>query len=125
MAARPRVLLVDDNDDIRLLLRFSLADDFELTEIASAAEALDRIRNGETFDLVITDVIQPGMNGIEFTSVLREEHPELPVVVLSAWVDKKNAKIALDAGAAAAVAKPFAPADLVDTLKRLLAADGA
>lgn len=121
MAASRRVLVVDDNDDIRFLLRLNLEDFFEIFEASSTTEALDRIAAGEQFDLVITDVVQPGMNGIEFTERLHSDLPDLPVVVLSAWVTKKNAQVALDAGACAALSKPFPPGELVPTITRLLA----
>lgn len=121
MAASRRVLVVDDNDDIRFLLRLNLEDSFEICEAASTTEALELIAGGARFDLVITDVLQPGMNGIEFTERLHSDLPDLPVVVLSAWVTKKNAQVALDAGACAALPKPFPPGDLVPTLNRLLA----
>ena len=121
MAATRRLLVIDDNDDIRFLLRLNLEEEFDITEAASAMEALDRIGAGERFDLVITDVVQPGMSGIEFTERVRADHPELPVVVLSAWVTKKNEHVALDAGACAALPKPFPPGELVPTINRLLA----
>lgn len=120
MAASRRVLVVDDNEDIRFLLRLNLSAEFEIIEASSAIEALARIRDGETFDLVITDVLQPGMSGIEFTATLHQDLPQLPVVVLSAWLDKNNTQVALDAGAAAALAKPFLPGELVTTLNRVL-----
>lgn len=113
--------MVDDNDDIRFLLRLNLEDTFEISEAASATEALELLAGGARFDLVITDVLQPGMNGIEFTERLHSDLPDLPVVVLSAWVTKKNAQVALDAGACAALSKPFRPDELVPTLNRLLA----
>ena len=118
--AKPRVLVVDDNDDIRYLLRMSLEDDFAIDVVASAADALARIERGERFDIVITDVIQPGMNGIELTERLRENQPSLPVVVLSAWITTRNAHVAIDAGARVAMAKPFRADDLIATLTHLV-----
>jgi len=121
MAAARRVLVVDDNDDIRFLLRLNLASEFVIFEAASATEALARIADGEEFDVIITDVLQPGMSGLEFTERLHNDRPDLPVVVLSAWVTKANAQVALDAGAKAAMSKPFPPAELVRTLNHVLA----
>ena len=95
--------------------------DYDVEECADATEAMAKIRSGEQFDLVITDVLQPGMNGLDFTEQIHRDVPGLPVVVLSAWINKQNAQLALDAGASAAIAKPFGPLELMTTLTGLLA----
>jgi CheY-like chemotaxis protein len=119
-STQPRVLIIDDNAYIRMLLRMNLELRFDVEETDNGADALRRIRDGEHFDLVITDILQPGMNGIEFTQHVHEDMPALPVVVLSAWVNKANAHVALEAGAWAVLPKPFGPTELIGTLTGLL-----
>lgn len=83
--ATRRVLIVDDEADIRQLLSRVL-DQFTVFEAADGQEALD-LAARESLDLVITDIRMPRMDGITLLEKLREAHPELPVVGISGYVD--------------------------------------
>lgn len=80
------VLVVDDD----LLIQMALADmvaelGHAAHSVTSAQEALDRVLGGETVDLVITDHAMPGMTGLELARKLREERPDLPVLLATGF----------------------------------------
>ena len=78
-----RILVVDDEEDIRLLLREVLEDaGYEVVEAGNGDEALRRYWATPT-DLVITDIVLPGKGGMEIIRELRRQTPEVPIIVMS------------------------------------------
>lgn len=102
------VLVVDDEVDVQLTLRIVLETaGYRVTEAASAELAL-MILDTSTPDLIVLDLVLPGMDGWEFLRHLRERGLErLPVVVVSATGDPGQKAIADEAGCQAFFAKPF------------------
>jgi PAS domain S-box-containing protein len=81
-----RVLLIEDNDDVRAFTAELLGDlGFELTVAASADEALGVLEKGEEFDVIFTDVVMPGMSGLDFAKIVRKQWPQQPVVLTSGY----------------------------------------
>ncbi|MDB6050961.1 MAG: sensor hybrid histidine kinase [Pseudomonas sp.] len=82
-----RILVVEDNPDVGAVCVNSLIElGFKPTLASSAEGALARLANGtETFDVVLTDVVMPGMNGIDLGKNIRKSHPLLPVVLTSGY----------------------------------------
>jgi CheY-like chemotaxis protein/two-component sensor histidine kinase len=81
-----RVLIVEDNPDVRSFAVDLLRDmGFEAEVASSAQDALKKLTHHATFDVVFSDVVMPGMSGIEFAKLLREQSPELPVVLTSGY----------------------------------------
>lgn len=102
-----RVLLVEDDDDTRETLVEALADlGYELESRADGAAGLERASQRD-FDVVLTDIKMPRMDGIELCRRLRGERPQLPVVVMTAFGDMDSALAALRAGAFDFITKPF------------------
>ena len=118
----PRYLLVvDDDPAIRRLLNLGLRRMFEVVETASGEEALSCIEK-HAFDLVISDVMMPGMSGVELCRQLKQRGaPALPVVLLTALDDPHDREAGLAAGAAAYITKPLNIVQLVKCLEKLLA----
>jgi ribonuclease P protein subunit RPR2 len=116
-----RLLVVDDDAALRLLLRTTLAaDEFEVEEASGAAEAaaLSRFRRP---DAVILDVGLLDGNGLEICRELKQPaNGEPPTVILLTGADT-NEREAVDAGADALLRKPFSPLELLDLLDRLAA----
>ena len=83
-----RILIVDDEPKIRNLVRQALPA-FELVEASSGKEALQSIQE-KTPDLIITDIKMPEMDGITFLTLLRNQHPDLPVLALSGYVSSEE-----------------------------------
>ena len=109
-----RVLLVDENPDMRSYLQRLLAPDYEVTALAESRSALDSAR-GRPPDLVISNVMMPGLDGLDLVAALRADPAtaEVPVLLLPARAGPESA--ALDGpadGAGDYLAKPFSAAEL-------------
>ena len=119
----PHVLVVDDEDDIRVLIKEILSDEgYEVTNAADAAEARAARQEGK-FDLILLDIWMPDTDGI---SLLREwsEHGELdcPVVIMSGHGTVDTAVEATRLGAFDFVEKPLSIAKLLRTVERAIEA---
>lgn len=117
-AKRLRVLVVDDDPLVRNLLRAVLNDaDFDLEEARDGSEALKLVAENAP-DVIVLDVMMPGMNGYEVCRTLRAD-PRLDasrIVILTARdtaADREESKLA---GADAFFAKPFSPLDLIESV---------
>jgi len=107
-----RVLVVDDDEDIRNLVKTLV----ERTGAAvrAAPNGREGLREFHAWrpDLVVLDVSMPEMTGLEVTKRLREEHLDMPVILLTARADVIDRVIGLEAGADVYVTKPFSPQEL-------------
>lgn len=115
-----RVLIADDHAIVRQGLRQILADtqDMEVGgEAANGFEALQRIRDGGQWDVVLLDVSMPGKNGIDTLKQIKDERPKLPVLVLSMYPEDQYAVRLLKAGAAGYLTKESAPEQLVTAIR--------
>jgi two-component system chemotaxis response regulator CheY len=103
------VLVVDDSTTVRKFVAASLnMKGFRVVTASDGVEALERMPS-EKFDLIITDLNMPDMDGFEFIRTLREtpEYREIPIIVLSSMTDLKNKDYALELGALAFLEKPL------------------
>jgi len=103
------VLVVDDSSTVRKFIAASLnMKGFRVVTAADGVEALERMP-AEKFDLIITDLNMPDMDGFEFIRSLREtpEYRDIPIIVLSSMTDLKNKDYALELGAVAFLEKPL------------------
>jgi CheY-like chemotaxis protein len=108
----PRVLLADDNADMREYLRRLLAPGYRVTTVTDGQAALDAVR-ARPPDLVISDVMMPRLDGLGLVSALRADPrtADVPVLLLSARAGQEAAIEGLDAGADDYLVKPFSAAD--------------
>jgi len=119
---RPRVLVVEDTAEMRAFIRRSLAEEFEVHAASDGEEGLARAL-ALTPDVVVTDIMMPGMSGDMLVRRLREE-PSLaatPVMLVSARADDALRVELLRGGAQDYVVKPFRAAELVARVKNLAA----
>jgi two-component system, sensor histidine kinase and response regulator len=117
-----RVLIVDDNDDIRELVAVQLRDAGAVTvEARSAREAFSIVAD-EAPDLILMDVQMPVLDGLAATRKLREDGFDRPVVALTARALRQDRKECLDAGCDDFLPKPIHFGDLERTIARLLQA---
>ena len=112
--APARVLLADDNADMRGYLQRLLQPGYQVTAVADGQAALDAVR-AQPFDLVISDVMMPGLDGLQLVGELRANSraPDLPVLLLSARAGQEAAIEGLEAGADDYLVKPFSAAELL------------
>jgi len=121
-----RLVLVEDDEDYRALLSEFLASlGHSVLEFASAEEALRHIdgSNGEAPSLVLTDVRMRRMSGLDLARALRSVHPELPIILMTAFSERTLAEQALALGRSAYVEKPFRLAALRAEIERMTAAE--
>jgi DNA-binding response OmpR family regulator len=85
-----RILVIDDEENIRLLYREELTDEGYEVEVAESAEEAMRIIETQRPDLITLDIRMPGVDGIEFLRMLREKHRDLPVVIVTAYGEYKQ-----------------------------------
>lgn len=122
----PTILLVDDNEDLRLLLQATLEDEnYEMLEAQNGQEALARARESQP-SLIVMDWMMPGMSGLDVLRALRKD-PEtrsIPVILLTARSQEEDRQAAHEAGASAFLAKPFSPLELVHKVESFLGGAG-
>lgn len=115
----PRILLVDDEPSIREPLgEYLTGQGFAVSEAATAAEARS-ILLAQSIDLVVSDIMMPGEDGLSFTRHIRATS-ETPVILLTARVEDTERIIGLEIGADDYVVKPFNPRELVARIRTVL-----
>ena len=109
---RPLVLVADDDADILSLVRVRLErSGYAVVSARNGVEALELARDRRP-DLAILDIAMPELTGLEVTKRLREEHLDLPVILLTARARDIDVAAGADAGADVYVTKPFSPQEL-------------
>ena len=121
MAAETQhILVVDDDRRIRELIKSYLVENGFMVSVAgTAAEARERMR-GITFDLLVLDIMMPGETGLKFTTGMRAEGLDIPVLMLSALADSDDRIAGLATGSDDYLTKPFEPQELLLRIKNLL-----
>ena len=113
------ILVIDDDERLRILLRRFLEESgFRVTDARSAQEARN-ILQGMAFDILVVDVMMPGETGIEFLADLRKDDP-VPALFLTARSETESRIEGLEAGADDYMSKPFEPRELVLRIQRIL-----
>lgn len=120
---RPKVMIVDDEEDLSEIFAEMVEDDFETAVYSKAKEALSVLRE-QHFDVLITDVNMPGMNGVEFVKTLRGEGSKIVIFLLTGQVDTEpETAAALEAGADGYLSKPLGdPESIVEQVMAKLEA---
>src|SRR5205085_9329812 len=103
---KARILIADDDEQIRDVLHELLSDHYECTEVSSAEEALDTIGR-ETFDLVLSDIMMGGITGLEMVPQVLKQSPDTVVIMISGEQNIESAIEALRVGAFDYITKPF------------------
>lgn len=122
MKRRPTVLIVDDNDMMRAILRGILRNE-EYEVVGEARNGIAAVELTERFmpDIVCLDVQMPEKDGLSALADIRAAHPETAVVMVTASADPETVQDAIMQGAVGYIVKPFNAAKVVDTLVKALA----
>jgi DNA-binding response OmpR family regulator len=119
------VLVVDDDPTVSDVVRRYLEQDGHQVRLAADGSAgLDAVR-AERPDLVVLDVMMPGINGIDVCRVLRQHLPNLPIIMLTALGEEADRVVGLEVGADDYVTKPFSPRELMLRIRSVLRRAGA
>jgi len=118
---RQRIFVVEDEPSIRALLRLHLSlANFDVAERGDGSEALDLARS-EKFDLILLDVMLPGLDGLTLCRNLRANQPyDIPILMLTARGDEADRIVGLEMGADDYLTKPFAPRELLARIRSVL-----
>lgn len=113
-----RVLIVDDEDTLRRTLALGLKiEGFETEQASSGLEAIDMLARGVKVDLVLVDLMMPGLNGLEVARQITRTFPHVGVVLSSAYHLSRNQLDRANSGAIGFVPKPYSMAELANYLR--------
>ncbi|MBP2239536.1 DNA-binding response OmpR family regulator [Cytobacillus eiseniae] len=116
---RETVLIAEDEEDIRNIMTLYLKREYNVLSFANGEEALAGIRETKP-DIVLLDILLPGMNGYKICEQLRAEKIHIPVLFLSAKREQSDKIRGLELGADDYMTKPFDPGELMARVKALL-----
>ena len=102
-----RVLVVDDEKNIRITLADILVGEGYVVQTADTGEKAVKLCHKQRFDIVLLDVRMPGMDGFEAFRLIRRERRDICVIMMSAYSTQEFRQVALDEGAAAFLRKPL------------------
>ena len=112
MDAKTKILVVDDEVKIcRNVEKILAKDDYDVSCASSADEALEKMAK-ESYSLLISDIIMPGMNGLEFLKLVKNQWPLTKVIMFTAYASTDTALKAIRLGAVDYIPKPFTPDEL-------------
>ncbi|NLK14786.1 MAG: response regulator [Bacteroidales bacterium] len=117
-----KILIVDDSESIREVVSFTLENAGH--EVVKAVDGQDALKylDGQKYDLIITDLHMPNLNGIELIKKVRtiEEYKFIPILFLTTESQTAKKMEARDAGATGWIVKPFVPEKLLEAIKKVV-----
>ena len=118
-----RILLAEDEDTLRAMLVRAFSDEHVVTAAADGAEALDIVTaaKGE-FDLLLTDIRMPLMDGIALALSVARDYPKIVILLMTGYADQRERAHGLEALIHDVVTKPFSLSQIRDAVKDALAA---
>lgn len=120
MAEANKILLVEDDPHLAKGLQFNLErEGYEVFLVDNGASALEQLREKD-FDLIVLDLMLPGLGGLEVARTIRETNIRFPILMLTAKSSKKDREIGLQAGADDYLTKPFHLPELLLRIKGIL-----
>jgi len=120
--AKERILVVDDEEDILELVVYNLTRDGYRTTGALSGEAAIKKARSEAFDLILLDLMLPGIDGLEVTRILKNDKKtsDIPIVILTAKGEEADIVTGLELGADDYITKPFSPRVLIARVRAAL-----
>lgn len=116
-----KLLVVDDEPDMLRLLTMIIKDKtpYDLITTNNPVEALELAKKGG-FDIVITDLKMPGLDGIELLNALRDFDADIPIIIITAYATAESATEAMDKNAFDFITKPFRKEQILFTIEKAL-----
>jgi len=117
---RPKVLVVEDNPAVREFIVRSLSlDGYELTAAIDGQQALD-ILASDRYDLLVSDIVMPNVDGIELARKASVEYPDIKIIMISGYSQERVRAHNLDSLVHRVVAKPFSLEEICEAVKNTL-----
>ena len=122
MKEAPNILIIDDVSSNLLLLQSILeADGYEVTPIDNGREALEVLKNSNSIELILLDIMMPDLDGYEFLDLKNETlGGEIPVIIVSAKTDTDSIQQAIDKKAYDYISKPFNTRNIINKIRTAL-----
>ena len=118
----PKILVIDDEEKVRKVITLHLTKaGYEVIAVENGFEALKDLEKIKP-DLIITDIMMPKVNGLEFGEAIRNraETSNIPFIIISARCDENTVQKARDLGASRFIAKPFGMKTLIASIEKVL-----
>jgi two-component system cell cycle response regulator CpdR len=120
-----RILLAEDEEAVRALVTRALAEDgHQIIAAGDGVEALERLRDGGRFDLLLTDIKMPVMDGIALALATARDHPGVVILLMTGYADQRERAHGLDALVHDVITKPFSNDEIRAAVTEALAAAG-
>jgi DNA-binding NtrC family response regulator len=117
---KPRLLVVDDEEDLRTLLGdVLLTQGYEIESAEDGEQAIDMLKR-DAFDITLLDIQMPNVNGIQVLKYIKEHSLHTRAIVLTGYADLKHAMEAKEFGAKDFIGKPYKLHDVLTTIERVL-----
>lgn len=121
-----KVLIIDDESDVREVLKFHLSDsNYQVIEAENGQEGIELLKSGDNLTnvgVILCDIRMPKVNGIECIQYIRQEAPGIPIVVVTGFPDTQMAVNLMNEGVKEYLVKPVEKEKLVATVEKLVAA---
>ena len=114
-----KILIAEDNDSNFILMTYILKKFYQFERAKNGQEAVDMVEKGE-YDLVLMDIKMPIMDGLEATKKIKETHPSLPIIALTANAFDSDRQMAFDAGCDEFLSKPISSDLCLKTVAKVL-----
>jgi DNA-binding response OmpR family regulator len=123
MEERAKIIVVDDEKQIcHNVAKILSKNDYEITHVLSAQEALDKMA-ADSYSLLISDIVMPGKNGLELLKMVKKQWPLTKAIMMTAYASTDTAMKAIQLGALDYIPKPFTPDELRTTVKQALSGE--
>ncbi len=122
MSMKKKLLVIDDEPSIRMILEHYFKKDYDVTIKSNGKEAMEWLEKGNITDAIVADYEMPIMNGLDFIKQVRSSilHKNIPLIMLSGKEETSNKITCLKEGADDYVVKPFNPEELDIRIKNIL-----
>lgn len=117
-----RILIADDHEIIRQVLKKILLDEFPFVHIEEAGDtsALVELADTQNWNIIISDLVMPGGGGLYALEKIKQKKPDIPVLIVSTHPSDQYAKLAVAAGAEEFINKNNLPEDLIAAIQRII-----
>ena len=117
-----RILIADDHSIVRKGLKQILVEEFPFATIEETGDAEGLVKKAlsQDWDIVITDLSMPGRSGLDAINQIKQQHPKLPILILSMYPEEQYAMRVLKSGASGYLSKDMAQEELVNAVKKVL-----
>ena len=114
-----KILIAEDNDSNFILMTYILKKFYQFDRAQNGQEAVDMVEKGN-YDLILMDIKMPIMDGMEATKQIKEKHPDLPIIALTANAFDSDRQLAFEAGCDEFLPKPISSDVCLKTISKFL-----